>query len=410
MFPKIAKEFWHRRIMPIALGLGVGLSIFMGSCWWHIFYYHSASCSDYKPDFFAFYSGAKLMWEDRSSLYDLDKQLALERAIDPSHADWVLPYMYPPFLALFLMPLAWMSFSAAFAVMAVTNMLLLVSVLILLRRNLALSRQQSQWLVLGTLCNFGVHYAILEGQTSFVALLLLTLFVFASIRDHESAIGLWSGSMLFKPQLVLVPTLILFSRPRWRALLTFALTAIALLLLSYGLVGGGGIKQFVGILGESAAGNNLLRIHPERMHNLRALVYFLFPLRWRDYVWWAASLALFVFLVRLCRRIPKDDASVAVKWIKICLAMILLTPHFHDHDLTLMVIPTAFILKLYGKVVPSYVSLSLVIIGLLPLLRSTLNVPLLPIMPVIFSILFFSNLKPKNSFQIDTEASIESMK
>ena len=90
--------------------------------------------------------------------------------------------------------------------------------------------------------------------------------------------------------------------------------------------------------------------------------------------------------------------------------MILLTPHFHDHDLTLMVIPTAFILKLYGKVVPSYVSLSLVIIGLLPLLRSTLNVPLLPIMPVIFSILFFSNLKPKNSFQIDTEASIESMK
>jgi Glycosyltransferase family 87 len=406
MFPKITKEFWRRRIIPVALGLGLGLSVFTGSCWWHIFYYHSASCSEYKPDFVAFYSGAKLMWEERSSLYDLDKQLSVQKPIDPSHADWVLPYVYPPFFALFLMPLAWMSFSGAFAVLTVTNLLLVVSSLILLRGKLRMSKQQSQWLVLSTLCNFGVHYAILEGQTSGIALLLLTLFVLASVQNQTLELGFWSGLISFKPQLLFAPTLILLSRPRWRALVSFAAVVVALFLLSYGLVGQKGMKDYLTLTGQAITRKDIFRDYPERMHNLRALVYFLFPLRWRDYVWWGASVVGFVSFVRLCRIIPKDDPSLAVKWIKIFLAIMLLTPHFHDHDLTLMIIPTAFILKLYGKIVPSYVSLSLVVIGLLPLLRSTLNVPLLPVMPIIFTVLFFTNLKPKKSVQIETVGSI----
>jgi len=396
MFFDPNKEFWRRRLIPVALGLGLGLSLFMGSCWWHVFYYHSAPCSAYKPDFFAFYSGAKLTWEERSSLYDLDKQSAIQKSIDPAHADWALPYVYPPFLAFFLMPLAWVSFSTAFMVMTVTNLLLLLSALILLKRNLSLSGQQSQWLILSTLCNFGVHYTILEGQTSILALLILSLFVFASTADKRFATGFWSGFISFKPQLLFLPILILLSRPRWRALVTFTAVILVLCVLSYALVGIVGIKEYLAVT-RAIETKDIFRDYVERMHNLRALAYFLFPLRWRDYVWWGGSLVLLIFLIRICRIIPQDDASLAIKWIKIFLAMILLTPHFHDHDLTLMIIPTAFVLKLYGKVVPSYVSLSLVIVGLLPLIRSTLNVPLLPFMPVIFIALLLIDLRPKRS-------------
>ena len=118
------------------------------------------------------------MWTDRTALYDLDKQRLVQKPIDPSRGSWVLPFFYPPFFAVVLLPLAWLPFSAAFVAMTAINLILLVAALKIIIRKLQLNRQQTNWLMLAVFCNYGVHYALLEAQTSFIALFLLVLFVF----------------------------------------------------------------------------------------------------------------------------------------------------------------------------------------------------------------------------------------
>jgi hypothetical protein len=181
----------HNRITALALGLALGMSAFIGPCWWSIVRFHQPACSEAPADFVAFYTAAKLMLSERAALYDLEVQRSVQHAFNPERP--FTAYYYPPILALLLSPLGWLSFSQAFIIMKLVSLSLLwVSLGILIRR-LALSRQQSRWLILATLCNYGVYYALLEGQSSFIVLLLLVLYVTAG----GTGAGVWSGLLFF---------------------------------------------------------------------------------------------------------------------------------------------------------------------------------------------------------------------
>ncbi len=122
-----SRKVWNNRIQALALGLGLAMSAVIGPCWWSIVRDHNPSCAQEKPDFFSFYTAAKLIWTDRSSLYDLEQQRLVQYPIDPSRGDWVLPYFYPPFFAVILLPLAWLPFSLAFIAMTLVNLALLIA-------------------------------------------------------------------------------------------------------------------------------------------------------------------------------------------------------------------------------------------------------------------------------------------
>ncbi|HME62891.1 MAG TPA: glycosyltransferase family 87 protein, partial [Candidatus Binatia bacterium] len=143
-------KIWTRRIAALALGLGLAMSAVIVPCWWSIARYHNPSCSAYKPDFISLYTGAKLLWNDRSALYDLEKQRLVQEPIDPSRGSWVLPFFYPPFVAVFLLPLAWLPFSASFVAMTAVNLALLTVAITMLIRTLQLNREQTKWLLLST--------------------------------------------------------------------------------------------------------------------------------------------------------------------------------------------------------------------------------------------------------------------
>jgi hypothetical protein len=368
---------WTNRIGALALGLGLALSFVIGPCWWTIFRYHNPICSQYKPDFVSLYTGAVLVSTDGAALYDLERQRKVQEPIDPARGDWVLPFYYPPFFALFLAPLARLSFSAAFALMTLVNVFLLISALAILRRRLALSRLQSQWLVLATFCNYGVHYALLEAQTSFLALILLVLYVSALLRSHDSQAGWWSGWLFFKPPLMLVPTLVLLTKKLWRGLAVAALVVGALSLLSYATIGLEGVRGYFALSQRAMAGDDFLHIQPERMHNLRALAHYFIAAAWQEYVWYGLSLIVIGLTARDGYRIHGRELVSPSIWIRILLSVILVAPHLHDHDLTLLILPAAFLLKLGGEDVPPWVAVTLVVAGFLPLLN-TMAFPLLP--------------------------------
>jgi len=377
-----SSSVWTHRIAALSVGLGIAMCAVTLPCWWTIVRDHSPSCSVSKPDFMSLYTGAKLFWTNRSALYNLEQQRLIQESIDPSRGDWVLPFFYPPFFAAFLVPLAWLRFSAAFIVMTVINIVLLATTIELLVRRLQLNRQQTYWLVLTTLCNYGVHYGLLEGQTSFIALLLLTLFMLTLRESGFASSGIWSGFLFFKPQLAGIPLLILLSNKKWRALEWAFLTLGLFALISLVGVGADGIKDYLALSAQAAAGNDYLRIEPEGMHNLRALTYFFFPAPWRDAVWWAGTIVLVALIVARSRASEKPNGIFFAEWIIIAAALILVSPHLHSHDLTLLIIPFALILKQLGEAVIPLVALTLVIVGVLPLINTIAYPHLPPLIPI----------------------------
>jgi hypothetical protein len=238
---------WTKRIAALAVGLGLAMSLVIGPCWWTIYRDHNPICSEYKPDFISLYTAAVLVTGDRPALYDLERQRQVQQSIDPSRGGWVLPFFYPPFFALLLAPLAGLSFSAAFALMTLINAALLALALVVLMRKLGLSRSQKKWLVLATFCNYGVHYALLQAQTSFLALMLLALFISALIDNRDGRAGWWSGMLLFKPPLLAVPGLLLLIKKSWRGIGALGLMVVGLCLVSYFMLGLEGLRAYLSV-------------------------------------------------------------------------------------------------------------------------------------------------------------------
>src|SRR5947208_8744951 len=214
-------------------------------------------------DFLGFRTGGQLFWQDRTHLYDLERQLAVETSILAPHPlPRVLPYNYPPFFTLLLVPLAWLPFSLAYATATVLNLLCLALTLRLLIRRLELGSDQTFWLLLIAFCARPVYMTLLQGQTSLLALLLLTLYVLDLQEGREVRTGAWAGLLLFKPQLLPLPLLILAWRRCWRGLLVFMTVLAILSLLSLVLVGVEGLQQHVLLMRQMAAADGMAGIHP----------------------------------------------------------------------------------------------------------------------------------------------------
>jgi hypothetical protein len=70
-------------------------------------------------------------------------------------------------------------------------------------------------------------------------------------------------------------------------------------------------------------------------------------------------------------------------WIGNFLAVMLLTPHLYAHDLVLMIVPGAYILKLCGNPVPWFSSFALIFVGVLPVLSQVIGPRMPPVVPMI---------------------------
>src|SRR5437867_12218934 len=261
-------------LVAISLIVGAVLLTSGAGVWWG----NLTNTGGHIIDIMGFRTGSQMFWQDRTHLYDLERQLAVETStLAPHPLPRVLPYNYPPFFALLLVPLAWLPFPLAYATATVLNLLCLALTLRLLIRRLALGSDQTFWLLLLAFCAVPVYVTLFHGQTSFLALLLLTLYVLDLQEGREVRTGVWAGLLLFKPQLLLLPLLILAWRRCWWGLLAAVAVLATLTLLSLVLVGVEGLRQHVLLMPQMASAAGTLGVHPWAMHNLRAPAYLRLP-------------------------------------------------------------------------------------------------------------------------------------
>src|SRR5438128_7631130 len=317
-------------LVAISLTVGAVLLVSSAGVWWS----NLSNVEGHVIDFLPLYTGGRLFWQDRTHLYDLERQLAVETPILVPHLlPKVLPYNYPPFFALLLVPLAWLPFPLAYATATVLNLLCLALTLHLLLRRLALGSDQTFWLLLIAFCTVPVYVTLFQGQVSFLVLLLLTLYVLDLQEGREVRTGAWAGLLLFKPQLLLLPLLILAWRRCWQGLLALMVVVTALSLLSLLLVGVEGLQQHVLLMRQMATADGTLGIYPWAMHNLRALAYFSLPRPWNSVGWWGSSALLVLATLWVQRPSLAEDQNSAWRWSATVAAWLLSTPHLTSHAL-----------------------------------------------------------------------------
>jgi hypothetical protein len=361
---------WNKRIFATAIGAALGMSTVIVPCWWSIVRDHRPACGTAQTDFIAFYTAAKLTVSEPASLYDLDKQRLIHMQIDPPR-DRLTGYYYPPFLALALAPLGLLSFSAAFIAMTALNMALLAVSLWLLIRHLGLNRAQTKWLIIATCCNFSVPYALLQGQTSFVALFLLVLYI-----TFKSGVAL--GLLSFKPQLVIVPLIVEAARKNIKLLSIAAIVIFGLTAASLVVIGIDGIWGYVDLARRATGTEAIFHIEHNKMQNLRGLAYSLFPSPLRDFVWIALSLSVLLSVM-----------TVRDSWPHIVIATLLVAPHLHEQDLALLIVPVAFLLKMVEDEPPPWLAAGVTGLGMLSLFNMVFELP--PLAPgILLLCLMFS--------------------
>jgi hypothetical protein len=218
---------------------------------------------------------------------------------------------------------------------------------------------------------------------------LLASFVASSQNHRQIGAGLSAGLLFVKPQLQLIPFIILISRRWWRALVIASITAAALAVFSVLLVGLPAILEYIKLLNTYMTKEHGYGSYPESMQNLRALAQYLVSYSWAAPLWIALIVPVVAGLCLLNAKLGDDSKIADVQWIGNFIAGVLIAPHFNVHDLAVLIIPTAFALKHFGEPVPSWLILLVISLGIYPLVALASGNHLPPLVPVVLSVILF---------------------
>jgi hypothetical protein len=255
----------------------------------------------WRADFSAFYT-AWVMVRDGlgSQLYDFDLQTRIQQAIlqGKSFAGGLLPYNYPPHLAVLLAPLGWLSHPAAFAVWTLGQLALLIWLLLILNRLAAGWTRTERWMMhLAVLALTPLLLNFLLGAFSLLMLVSLLLFVEALQKNRQSASGLWLAVGMFKPQVWVLPAALLAFVRRWKALLTAAAVGAVLFVSTTLVIGWQPWLEYPRLLLRSTGFYGIYGIEPGQMYNLKGTLALMLHSQNPELINRISLLAWFVSLV-----------------------------------------------------------------------------------------------------------------
>jgi hypothetical protein len=330
-------ERW-RLAYAAAAGAGVGSLVFWGAYW--VSFVRGNLLG---PDFFSFYSAAKLyVLKGGSAVYNLalQRQFELQVTGQPPDRFIVLPYYHPPYYTLLIAPLAALSYRQAYYAMAAFNLLLAAALIALLVWNSLRIHGRAAIVAAALIAGFfPLFVTVLQGQSDLVVLVPLAASYTAWARGRHGWAGIFSALALAKPQLLLLIPVLFLAHRAWRALAGFAAVVAALGIVSVVGFGFSAVWGYLGAVGIWALGGKLqdggaLVYSDTAVYSLRNILE---ALPGGGKVVALVILVLLLALVALSLSWrpdkPRLDFALAVA------ASLVLSPHQNVHDLALLVIP-----------------------------------------------------------------------
>jgi arabinofuranan 3-O-arabinosyltransferase len=292
------------------------------------------------PNDFTYFwiGGERALHGATASLYDPTKFKSLEAAlVGPVNAKhYFNPHWpYPPTFFLVLAPLARLSYLTSFVVWEAATLLSCVAVIYLIVR---------RWsAIILTLASPFSALDVYKGQTGFLASSLVGGALLA-LRRRPLLAGFLVGCLTYKPQYGLLFPVALTAAKEWRALSAAATTAALLAAASVAAFGTGPWLALPhALLGQ--AGEILLRDNPAapRWIDVQSVYGLVRASQASARVAWAAQGAASAAAAVIVWFVWRSRARFSLKAALLMPATLIASPYGWVHDLTLLLIPMAFL-------------------------------------------------------------------
>jgi hypothetical protein len=292
-------------------------------------------------DLRAFYAAGTIIRTGHGArLYGYDYQEHVQNTVVSPRAN-ALPFLYPSFAALPFVPLSLLSYRVALFVWLALNLVLLLLASFMLRPWLPYFSVHS-WLALPAIygCLFGVSVALVQGQISFLLLVVYcgTWILLRVERPFLAGLLISLGLMKFQ---IAIPIILLFLFwKKWRFISGFLTGAVGLLIVSVVLVGIAGVSSYWHAMSsmtkQTAFNPAAAKVHygmfPVDMPNLHGLTFGL-----THGAHWGLALNILLSCVVMVFA-ARQRASLLIALP----AAMLVSYHMQPHDLTLLLLPLSF--------------------------------------------------------------------
>lgn len=172
-----------------------------------------------RTDFSYFYTAYSIVRNgEAAKLYDMQTQALYQHEMLNLNTEVdFLPFLYPPFVALFLSVLSALPLNIAYCVWSLIQFGLLIWLIFLLNRIFSdWSKRERVVLSITLLAFWPLAITFIIGQFSLITLFCLCQMYLAMKSLKTTKAGFWLGLLMIKPQTILFPGMITINKRFWR--------------------------------------------------------------------------------------------------------------------------------------------------------------------------------------------------
>jgi alpha-1,2-mannosyltransferase len=321
------------------IAIALCLALLLALVYSYVSLYIHGDVSAKQTDFLSYYGGAHFVWYGHpSNMYDFNALGAYEKhvAAPDRLRDSVLPYLYPPFVALIFAPLAALKIAAAFLIWVGISFILLAGSLYAISRQSGLSRDASIFYWVVGISLLPAFVGLAQGQTSLLLLALMTMSVLALLNRQPALAGAALALALVKPPYVLPFLVVLLVSRQWKAMASFAVVAAALFAIPSAALGLSVNSGYADTMRKASGWRTQLGgWEPKWNHSLEGFFSLLVATPVSTILTYAADAAVLA-LVAWC---AWNAADLEVPLVVAAVAALLISPHVLVHDLSLLLLP-----------------------------------------------------------------------
>jgi hypothetical protein len=321
------------------IAIALCLALLLALVYSYVSLYVHGDVSAKQTDFLSYYGGSHFAWSGHpSQMYDFKALGAYEKHVAaPKHLrDAVLPYLYPPFVALMFAPLAALTVNAAFLMWVGLSFILLAGALYAVARHARLSRDGSILYWVAGLSFLPAFVGLAQGQTSLLLLALISVAVLGLLNGYPVAAGVALALALVKPPYVLPFLVVLLVCRQWKPLSSFVVAAAALVVAPSIALGFSVNSGYADTMRKASGWRTQLGgWEPKWNHSLEGFFSLLTAAPVSTVLTYAADAGVLALVAWSAWRAADLEVPLALATV----VALLISPHVLVHDLSLLLLP-----------------------------------------------------------------------
>ena len=254
-----------------------------------------------------------------------------------------LPFLNPPFVALFFIPFASLPLLFSYALWIVINTFVLFLICYMGVREIRKKPITIKILMcIGIVSFIPVLTSLLIGQLSIIFCLIVLSVWITWKKGWELRSGLLIALLLIKPHFFILPFIATLLQRKPNFILGTCIGIIVLVSISYFCVGWNGLSSYFTLLQNASTWDSGYGIDIRAQHSLQTVLLLISPghnLHAIRIQWYLAILLIIIPTLYIwLKQYQVNSIQASLQWAILILATLLTSPHTHFHDLTLITV------------------------------------------------------------------------